>query len=222
MMTWIGGSLGERGMALAHALVFADGAVTGLSPCALPTVALVIAWVGGRSTDRRSALALSGAFVGGLALTLAALGSVASSIGGLVRDTTVMTFAAAAICGVMGLGLLGVCPVRVPQLSVLPGKGTGVIGAFILGIPFGFIASPCTTPVTAAVLAFAAVNGNPLFGATLLFTFAIGRSIPLLAGGLFAAEIARLSWLERVSGRLQTVSGVVLLLLALYLVWTVV
>ncbi|WP_416358851.1 cytochrome c biogenesis protein CcdA [Desulforamulus putei] len=40
-----------------------------------------------------------------------------------------------------------------------------------MGIPFAIIASPCTTPITATVLAYAAAKGSMWYGFSLLFTY---------------------------------------------------
>ena len=74
--------------------------------------------------------------------------------------------------------------------SIKPGRNGSVISAFLLGFPFGLAASPCTTPVTVTVLAFAAAKGSAPAGFLMLFLFAMGRSLPLLAAGTFTGPVS--------------------------------
>jgi len=51
---------------------------------------------------------------------------------------------------------------------------------FLLGGSSALVASPCATPVLTSILAFVATSQDPILGATLLFTYTIGYSTPLL------------------------------------------
>lgn len=206
---------------VSHGLVFVGGLASGFSPCTLPTVALIVAYVGSYGKGRIRAFWVSAAFVLGLALTLATAGFFTALAGGLLRDSPAMTYIAAGLCLVMGLVLLNLVPLSLPG-TTLSGHGRrGVLGAFLLGIPFAFVASPCTTPVTLAVLAFAASAGAPVWGATLLFSYAVGRSVPLLMAGVLAGTASSLTVSETWSARLRQASGVILLAVGLYLLWQV-
>ena len=80
-----------------------------------------------------------------------------------------------------------------------------------------FAVCPFCTPALVVLLGIAAGIGSPLFGATLLFAFAMGRAVPVILGG------AAVGWLESLSGlqRYQTVfeifGGVTLVLVGLYM-----
>lgn len=207
-----------------HALVFVGGLASGLSPCTLPTIALVVAYVGGYGKGWGRALGLSLSFVAGLSFTLAALGFVVAAAGGLFRDYRVMTYLAAFLCLLMGCNLLGWLPVPTPGARLRaggPNRRAGLLASFLLGVPFAFAASPCTTPVTIAVLAYAASSAAPVYGATLLFCYALGRSIPLLVAGVLAGSAAAFTVSDMWSARLKRASGLVLLAVGLYLVWRV-
>ncbi|MCL6580936.1 MAG: cytochrome c biogenesis protein CcdA [Firmicutes bacterium] len=203
-----------------HGLVFLGGLLSGLSPCTIPTIVLVVAYVGGYARGRLRALWLSVGFVLGLCLTMAGLGYAVAATGGLLRDYSLVTGVAAGVCLVMGLNLLGVVDLRLPGAALPSAARRGWVGAFLLGVPFAFVASPCTTPVTIAVLALAATKGVPVWGATFLFAYALGRSVPLLVAGTLAGSAATLTMNETWSERIRKASGVVLLGLGGYLVWT--
>lgn len=82
----------------------------------------------------------------------------------------------------MGLNLLGVLPVSFPSLNVdvrqLPVPP--VATAYAAGLTFALAASPCSTPILASLLAFAATQDSPVAGASLLFTYSLGYIAPVL------------------------------------------
>lgn len=210
--------------ALSILAVFAAGIVGGITPCTLPTAVLVIGYVGGY--DRNSKLRgflLSLSFVLGLSLTLAAAGAFVSVLGSLFLGSNVLWYAAAFIAILMGANLLGLF--SIPTFNMNPAgvkKGSGLLGAFLLGIPFAVIASPCTTPITATVLAFAAAKGSAWFGFISLFVFALGRSIPLLLAGTFTSVLKNTSKLGKTAVIIQKISGGILILLGLYLLYSII
>ncbi|WP_281246382.1 cytochrome c biogenesis CcdA family protein [Desulfoscipio geothermicus] len=166
---------------------------SGLSPCTLPTAVFVVGYVGGyaeKSKLRGFALAL--AFVLGLSLTLAAMGAAAALAGSLFLESDVLWYMLSLVLLLMGFNLLGLF--KLPDLPGLNLKATGTRGflvAFLLGIPFAFAALPCTTPVTAGVLAYAAGKGSAFYGFILLFVYALGRSLPLLVVGTFTGLVKK-------------------------------
>jgi len=123
-----------NGSLASHGLVFVGGLVSGFSPCVLPTVALVIAYVGGYGRGRLRALWLSLGFVSGFSLTLAAAGYLAALVGRAAGAVTLMTFLASGLCLIMGLALLEVLPIELPGIQLPRGRYLdGFLGAFVLG-----------------------------------------------------------------------------------------
>ncbi|MGH2488791.1 MAG: hypothetical protein ACRDFR_04150, partial [Candidatus Limnocylindria bacterium] len=80
--------------------------------------------------------------------------------------------------------------------------GAALGGGFGVGCPF---------PTYQAVLAWAALTGNPLYGAALLASNALGRAAPLLAAGALAYrgtdQRAISRWLLSNSTRAKLISG---------------
>ena len=81
-------------------------------------------------------------------------------------------------------------------------KRMGFFGIYLIGLASGLIVGPCTAAVLGVILAFVATKQNVLFGITLLFTFAIGMCILLVALGTFTGLISSLpgagSWMKKV------------------------
>jgi thiol:disulfide interchange protein DsbD len=90
--------------------------------------------------------------------------------------------------------------------------GTGVGGAFGMGLVAGLIAAPCTGPVLTSLLTFVATSGQPVFGVSLLFVHALGIGVPFFLIGAFSFSLPRSgAWMEGV----KSVFGVALLVLGL-------
>jgi cytochrome c-type biogenesis protein len=206
---------------VAFATVFPAGFLAGLSPCSLPTVLLVAGFVTGRSEKTGSA-ALAVAFVLGIVTMLTALGAAAGGVGILLLDSRFLDYGIAVVFILMGLWLMKVIDIDVNSswAWIKPGRGSGLLGAFLLGLPFGVAASPCTLPVTASILAYSSKSGSAALGALLLAVYATGRSIPLLLVGTSAPLLTRLQRWSRFQPWFERIAGVTLIVLAGYLILT--
>lgn len=96
-------------------------------------------------------------------------------------------------------------------------KGGSLFGAFALGAISTLVASPCITAPLASVLGFVAQTGSMVLGGALLFVMALGMGLPLLLIALGARSVipsagAWMVWLQRAL-------GVMLVLLAIWIVW---
>ncbi|MGI5840374.1 MAG: cytochrome c biogenesis CcdA family protein [bacterium] len=198
-------------------LTFAAGVITSLSPCLLAVLPAIVGYIGGYGTTRQRGLLLSTAFVFGTAVTFAGLGIAAALLGGLFGPVgRSWQYLLAAVSFGMGLNLLGFLPFHFPTLTRLPEIRRGAGGAFVLGLLFGLVASPCATPVLAVLIAFASSRGKAFFGGLLLFVYGLGHGIPLLLAGTCTAALPRLPALRRYSPYMTSVSGIVLLGLGIY------
>jgi len=92
-----------------------------------------------------------------------------------------------------------------------------IIGAFVVGLLSGLVVGPCTAPVLGGLLLYVGASGHPVFGATLLFTFALGIGVPVVALGTFAGLLANLPKAGRWTVKVQRAFGVLLLLAGEYL-----
>ena len=81
---------------------------------------------------------------------------------------------------------------------------------------FGLVASPCSTPVLATLLAWVATTQDLLLGAGLLLAYALGYVAPLVLAGTFTASIKKLLELRRWSGWINPVSGTLLVLFGVF------
>lgn len=209
---------------LAFLLVFAGGVITSIGPCNVATIPLIVGYVGGsRDLPRSRAFALSLAFGVGLALTFMLLGVIAALIGGLVGVATAWWYyLVAVVCFVIGLNMLGVLKMQLPMwfggLRERIGW-KGIPGALALGLISGLVASQCATPVLAAILTYVMSKGAIVYGALLLFVYALGRGVPVVLAGTFTGALKSFQRLGRWSDAIEKISGVIVIGVGLYFLW---
>ncbi|MBA7509960.1 Thiol:disulfide interchange protein DsbD [subsurface metagenome] len=72
------------------AIIFSTGILSGLSPCTLPTVVFVTAYVSGEKVNsKKRGLILSLAFILGIALMLSLLGMFSGFLGHILTNTKI-------------------------------------------------------------------------------------------------------------------------------------
>jgi cytochrome c-type biogenesis protein len=210
---------------LGYLLVFVGGILTSIGPCNMAMVPLIIGYVGGsHDLSRRRSFIIALIFTIGLAVTFMFLGIIASLVGGLLGGSTrIWYYLVALVCFVVGLQMLGVLNLSLPswfgglrekvQLKGLP-------GAFLLGLVSGLVASQCATPVLAAILTYlVAQKASLLYGAVLLFIYALGRGVPIVLAGTFTGVLKGFRSMGRYAEWMEKASGIIILLVGVYFLW---
>lgn len=196
------------GSILAYAAVFTGGVLIGFTPCVYPVLPITVGYIGSRSGGKRGrAFFLSLAYASGMAATYAVLGSVAALSGAVFGEgasSPLANFLVGNVCIVMALSLFDLFHLPVPSFLSAP-RGTrrgGIAGAFLVGAASGLVVGPCTAPVLGSLLFYVGTRQNLVFGASLLFVFALGMGVlPALAGtftGLLASLPKSGRWMETV------------------------
>lgn len=215
------GEILSQNIWLAFIMALVAGLVSSFSPCILSTVPLIIGYVGGYAgDDHTKALKYSLFFCLGLILTFTALGAASALLGSMMTMAGKWWYLLLAlIMAAAGLQLLGFFQFT-PQTCHMPARREGLIGAFLLGILGGILASPCSTPVLVAILAFVAGEGNIYLGIGLLAVYSIGHCALLLIAGTsvgFVNRLAASSRTEKWGKVLKGLLGLVMLIFAFYL-----
>ncbi len=215
----------KTGSLLAFPLVFLGGIVTSIGPCNVAMIPLIIGYLGGSvELSRRRSFTLSLTFATGLAVTFTVLGVIASLVGGLIGGTSrVWYYVVAGVCIAIALQMFGVFHVpAVPGLNRLREqvKLRGLPGALALGLVSGLVASQCATPVLAAILTYVMAQRSALvYGAVLLFLYALGRGVPIVAAGTFTGVLTQLRAFGRWTSVMEKTSAVIILGVGLYFLW---
>ncbi len=208
---------------LALVAVYVGGLLTALNPCVLAMVPLMIGFVGGSKevVGFKKALLFSFLFILGLSLTFAALGIIAALAGKLMGNIgAYWKYIIAGICFLMGLHLLDVFSLNMPSVEGFKPTRKGLVGAFILGLLFGVVSTPCAAPILIVLLTYIAAKGSSLaYGATLLLIYAFGHCTLILVTGTsvgMAKRIIQSKGLNKANRILKTASGILIILVGFY------
>nr|WP_324616265.1 cytochrome c biogenesis protein CcdA [Lusitaniella coriacea] len=201
---------------LSFAIIFIAGLLTSLTPCMLSMLPITIGYIGGYEEQGRWQATLQSAWFSlGLATTLAGLGIFAASVGRVYGQIGVgLPILVSLIAILMGLNLLEILPLQFPSWGgtewISPNWPKGV-RSYLLGLTFGLVASPCSTPVLATLLAWVISTQNLVLGGSFLLIYALGYVMPLIIAGTFTASIKKLLELRRWSSWINPLSGSLLL-----------
>ncbi|MEH6651124.1 MAG: cytochrome c biogenesis protein CcdA [Motiliproteus sp.] len=159
-------------------LAFMAGVLSFLSPCTLPILPAYFAVA--FQSDRRRLLGMTLVFFLGLALSFSMMGATASYLGALLASyQSYLLQGAGVIIILFGLATLvgkGFAGVRFQDRPA-----TTLSGSFLFGLSFAIGWTACIGPILGAILLLAASRQQVLSGAVLLFVFAMGLGLPLIA-----------------------------------------
>ncbi|MBN2907021.1 MAG: sulfite exporter TauE/SafE family protein [Rhodobacteraceae bacterium] len=207
------------------------GILSFLSPCILPMVPFYLCYMAGismnelRSEEQIPAgavrrLVISAVFFAlGVTSIFVLLGMGATALGQGFREwKEALSYVAAGILFLFGLHFLGV--VRIPFLyreARIESKAepTTILGAYMMGLAFGFGWTPCVGPALAAILMVASGMGDITRGALLLLVYGMAMTLPFVIAAAFAKPFLR--WMQRnrkYLGHVEKVMGAMLILFA--------
>lgn len=200
---------------LSIGVIFLAGLLTSLTPCMLSMLPITIGYIGGyEAKSRLQAAAQSTWFALGLATTLAGLGIIAAGFGKVYGQIGIgLPIIVSIIAILMGLNLLEALPLQLPSFGSTDWISEELpegVRAYCIGLSFGLVASPCSTPVLASLLGWVANGQDLVLGAALLLAYTAGYVAPLILAGTFTASIKKILELRRWSAWINPVSGILL------------
>ncbi len=209
---------------LAVVAVFLGGLLTAASPCVLAMIPLMMGYVAGQDRKNQGvgrALSFSVTFILGLSLTFVVLGMTAALAGQMYGDVSaIWTWLVVGVCLAMGLHLTGLISVPIPQVVRFQPKTRGLLGAFVLGLLFGFVSAPCAAPILVVILTYlAGAEASVAYGGALLLAYGLGHSVLILVAGTSVGAAQRLidsRGLQKSADALRKVAGVIIVLVGLY------
>lgn len=214
---------------------YAGAALAGLlsffTPCILPMVPFYLCYMAGLSMNElrgdgdiapgaQKRLVISSVFFAlGVTTIFVLLGMGATALGqAFAQWRQPLSYVAAGILLLFGLHFLGV--IRIPLLYrearvESTAEPTTIIGAYIMGLAFGFGWTPCVGPALAAILMVASGMGSIAEGALLLMVYGLAMTAPFILAALFARPF--LNWIQskrKYMGYVEKVMGGMLILFA--------
>lgn len=208
----------EHQGALSLGLAFLTGLLFSISPVAIASVPVALAYVT-KSRKRADAVRFGAMFVVGMVVTHVLLGAVAGLVGGSVAQLVGRTWGLLLGPLLIFLGLIWIIriPVRMPALPFKVRRPNKAWGAFLLGIPFSVAVCPICTPALVVLLGTTAALGSAVWGGLLLLAFALGRAVPIMAGAAAIGWLEHASALDRFRRPFEIAGGIVLMLSGLYM-----
>lgn len=176
------------------------GILSVASPCVLPILPGYLSFVFGADRlgmIKGSVIVYLGVMAGGCALA-----AIVSAVGGFIGGRWLYGISAA-ILALIILDMLFTHRVRgAPVGRVIAGK-RGNLAGFLFGTLIIFIASPCITPLLAAVSVYALTLEEALSRFLLLTAYAAGLGLPFVIIGAFSNFGKRLMRISRWSRAIQ-------------------
>lgn len=183
-------------------IVFVSGLLTNLTPCVFPMIPITIRLLGRQG---HSPIASSAVYASGILVMYTSLGVFAalsgSMFGGMLASTT-FNVVFAGLMFFMGLTMLGFGNLAALQNfgNRLGGSGKASFkNTFLMGTGAGLVASPCTGPILAALLAYTAKANDITQSVLLLFIYSLGFALPYVFLGGMAGHLGKI----KVSNHIQ-------------------
>lgn len=215
--------------------VFIAGLLSFFSPCILPLLPVYISILSadeqGRITNQPRLflkwninlhlLIKTVIFVAGLSTSFVLLGFGAGYLGS-VLNTKWFIVACGIVVVLLGLHQVGLfyLPIlnREKKLQMNRSDKRDLMGTYLLGFTFSMGWTPCIGPILGAVLGLSASEGQALYGAFLMFIYALGLLIPFLIIALFSDILLRkMKTMNKYMDKLKIAGGIIIIIMGLFL-----
>lgn len=207
---------------MAYLAAFLEGVITFISPCLLSMLPIYLAYfAGGSSSGGRATAKNSLGFIAGFTLVFVAMGALAGTIGGLLREyQTLVNILCGGVVVVLGLDFLGIV-----KLGLFRGARSAdttrqltFFSSLSLGVVFSLGWTPCVGAFLGSALMLAGQQGHVVEGMLMLLAYSAGLGIPFFASallidqlkGAFDAIKRHYDAITKVSGALLVLMGVLM------------
>lgn len=197
---------------------FMAGFIFSFNPVALAAIPVSLAYVT-KAHETKRAVLFGAMFIAGMIVTHLFMGFVAGLGGQWVQKLMGREWGLVLGPLLIMLGLMwpGWIKLPLPVITFRAKRATSGWGAFLLGIPFSVAVCPFCTPALVILLGVATGIGSPLFGATLLLAFALGRAAPIILGAWAVGWLEGLKPLRHSQKIFEIIGALLLILSGLYM-----
>lgn len=202
-----------------YVISFLEGILTFISPCLLPMLPIYVSYfAGGGERSTGKTLKTAAGFVLGFTVVFVAMGALAGTLGGLLRQyQTAVNIVSGGVVILFGLSYLGII-----QLNLFKGANRAVKGelGFFSAVVFGMIFSlgwtPCVGAFLGSALMLASQQGHVLEGMGMLLTYSLGLGIPFLISALLIDYLkSAFGWIKSHYTVINRVCGVLLIVIGI-------
>jgi len=204
---------------------FLGGLISSISPCSLSMLPLIIGYIGGFSEEKPlKTLVQMIFFVIGTGLVFSVIGAICAITGKIFVGNPYFALVVASIIMIMALKILGVIDFELPvMIKEIPQNNfhNEFLYPILLGAVFALIGTPCSTPILASIMAFASISAKISHAVIMLFLFSIGQGLIFIVAGFLTSKIKSNPKFYDLSEKIMKVSGVLLLLVSLYIFYKI-
>ena len=218
---------GNTSIMLLFGLSFLGGLVASISPCSLAMLPIIIGYVGGYSEEKPFKTFLQLVFfIMGTAIVFSIIGIICALTGKVFASVggPYFSIVIASIVMIMGLKLVGFLDFEIPVLIKEMPKGDSAstfVYPLLLGAVFALAGTPCSTPILAAIMAFASLSASLMQAVIMLFLFSLGQGLILVLAGVLTSKLKTWKNFYKLSDILLKVSGVLLVVTSLYIFYKI-
>ena len=208
-------------------IAFVAGFLTFFTPCALSSVPMVVAYVGGTGAKKGRAMFYSCFVALGETVVFIVLGVIGALIGQMLGIggiwTTIFYVVMGILMAIMAFELFGLTNFLANRYTgEIKTSKKGIWGAILGGMTGALFATPCATPVLSAMLAYTSIAGSGWLQCVLLMVmYSIGFNLLLVVCGTsvgFATAMKDSDRFEAVANVIKIILGVLIYIFAIYLI----
>ena len=218
---------GSNSILLLYGMSLAGGLVASISPCTLAMLPIIIGYVGGYSKDTplKTFIRLL-FFIIGTAIVFSVIGVICAVTGKVFVSFAGSYFSLilSSVIMIAGLKLVGFLDFELPVIIKEMPKNDGTntfLYPLILGGVFALAGTPCSTPILAAIMAFASMSASLTQSVIMLFLFSLGQGLILVFAGVLTSKLKSNPKFYKFTDGLLKFSGYLLILTSLLIFYKI-
>ena len=203
-----------------YTIAFLEGIITFISPCLLPMLPIYISYFAGGG-ERSTKKTLSGAlgFVSGFSVIFVAMGALAGTIGGFLREYRgAVNVISGLVVILFGLNFLGVFKMNLFRggSKAVNSRDMGFFPAMLFGMIFSLGWTPCVGAFLGSAQMLASQQGHVVEGMLMLLCYSLGLGIPFLLSAVLIDYLkSAFNWIKQHYQVINAVCGCFLVLVGI-------
>ena len=197
-----------------YVISFLEGIITFISPCLLPMLPIYVSYFAGggeRSTGRTLKSALG--FVTGFTIVFVALGALAGTVGGFLKEHQTVVNIVSGLVNFLGVLKLNLFKGGSRSVDT---SNMGFFSALLFGVIFSLGWTPCVGAFLGSALMLASQQGHVAEGMLMLLAYSLGLGIPFVLSAVLIDYLkSAFNWIKQHYGVINKISGGLLILIGI-------